>query len=130
LQIENLAQQIRDTGEGISDIAIMTKILGSLPLKFRSFRQAWLSLDKTKQTIQNLTSRLLDEDTSLSTSDSTEVALATSSNVDKSVTQKGNKQRSKLDKSKTICYKCQKKGHFAKECRGERRFRNQEQHTA
>lgn len=105
----------------------MTKILGSLPLKFRSFRQAWLSLDETKQTIQNLTSRLLDEDTSLSTSDSTEVALATSSNVDKSVTQKGNEQRSKLDKSKIICYKCQKKGHFAKECRGERRFRNQEQ---
>lgn len=47
-KIENLAQQIRDTGEGISDIAIMIKILGSLPLKFRSFRQAWLSLNETK----------------------------------------------------------------------------------
>lgn len=29
-KVENLAQQLRDTGEGLSDIAIMTKILGSL----------------------------------------------------------------------------------------------------
>lgn len=105
-KVENLAQQLRDTGEGLSDIAIMTKILGSLPPKFRSFRQAWLSLDETKQTIQNLTSRLLDEDTSLSTPDSSEVALASSSNVDIATTREENKQRPKLDKSKVVCYKC------------------------
>ena len=39
-KVENLAQQIKDSGETISDTAIMTKILGSLPAKFRSFRQA------------------------------------------------------------------------------------------
>ena len=55
-KVENLAQQVKDTGETVSDIAIITKILGSLPPKFRSFRQAWLSLDETKQTIRNLTS--------------------------------------------------------------------------
>lgn len=60
-KVENLAQQLKDTGETVSDIAIITKILGSLPSKFRSFRQAWLSLDEAKQTIQNLTSRLIDE---------------------------------------------------------------------
>lgn len=123
-KVENLARQIRDTGENLSDIAIMTKILGSLPSKFRSFRQAWLSLDETKQTIQNLTSRLLDEDVSLSASDNFETALATSSNVDRKVTREENRQRLKLDKSKIICYKCQKKGHFAKECRGEKKPRN------
>ena len=104
----------------------MTKILSSLPPKFRSFRQAWLSLDEARQTIQNLTSRLLDEDVSLGVSDSSEIALASSSSVDKSTSQK-NKLRSKLDKSKIICYKCQKKGHFAKDCYGERKPRNKEQ---
>ena len=47
-KVENLAQQIKDSDETISDTAIMTKILGSLPAKFRSFHQAWLSLDEKK----------------------------------------------------------------------------------
>lgn len=29
-----------------------------------------------------------------------------------------------FDKSKVKCYKCHKKGHFARECRGERRQEN------
>ena len=82
-KVENLAQQIKDSGETISDTAIMTKILGSSPAKFRSFRQAWLSLDETKQTIINLTSRLIDEDTSLNAADDSEKALVASSNVNK-----------------------------------------------
>ncbi|XP_036143363.1 uncharacterized protein LOC118645761 [Monomorium pharaonis] len=65
--------------------------------------------------------RLLDEDASLNASDSSEVALAASSNVDKKNTHEENKQRPKLDKSKIICYKYQKKRHFTKECRGERK---------
>lgn len=47
-KVENLAQWIKDSGEVVSDTAVMTKILGSLPAKFRSFRQACLSLDETK----------------------------------------------------------------------------------
>ena len=92
----------------------MTKILGSLPAQFRSFHQAWLSLDQTKQTIKNLTSRLIDEDTHLSVADDSEKALVASSNVNKGANREENIQR-KFDKSKIICYKCQKKGHFARE---------------
>ena len=101
-KVENLAQQIKDSGETISDTAIMTKILGSLPAKFRSFRQARLSLDETKQTIKNLTSRLNDENTSLSVADDSEKALDASSNVNKVTNREENIQR-KFDKSKIIC---------------------------
>nr|CAD7569994.1 unnamed protein product [Timema californicum] len=41
----------------------MTKILSSLPLKYKSFRQDWLSMSENKQTIANLMSRLFDEET-------------------------------------------------------------------
>ena len=120
-KIENLAQQLKDTGETVSDIAIITKILGSLPPKFRSFRQAWLSQDETKQTIRNLMSRLIDEENGLTAHDEDEKALVTSSHVNKMANREEQEPRPKFDKSKITCYKCQKKGHFARECRGERK---------
>lgn len=75
-KVENLAnpKQIKDTGEELSNVAIMTKILGSLPMKYRNLRQAWLSMDEAKQTIPNLTARLLDEEASLSSFEETERA--------------------------------------------------------
>lgn len=59
-KIESLAKQLRENAEEISDTAIITKILSTLPPKYRSLRQAWISLDPSKQTIINLTARLLD----------------------------------------------------------------------
>lgn len=61
-KVESLAKQLRETGEKLSDTAIITKILSTLPSTYRSLRQAWLSLDESNQTIQNLTSRLIDEE--------------------------------------------------------------------
>lgn len=37
-KIENLAKGIKDVGEPISDTAVMTKILSSLPPKYRSLK--------------------------------------------------------------------------------------------
>ncbi|KYQ59850.1 hypothetical protein ALC60_01238 [Trachymyrmex zeteki] len=76
-KVENLAQEIRDKEEPISDSAIMTKILGSIPLKYNGVRQAWLSLDETKQTIANLMARLLDEEARLDANETSETALST-----------------------------------------------------
>ena len=50
-KVENLARQVKESGESLSDIAIITKILSILPTKYRSFRQAWLSLAEDKQTL-------------------------------------------------------------------------------
>lgn len=58
--------QIKDSVESISDAIIITKILGTLPPKFRNFRQDWLIVDDSKQNLSNLTAVLMDENTSLS----------------------------------------------------------------
>ncbi|KAJ8868891.1 hypothetical protein PR048_030432 [Dryococelus australis] len=46
----------------MTDTAVITKILSSLPDKYRNFCQAWLSTDENRQTIYNLTASLLDEE--------------------------------------------------------------------
>ena len=111
-KVENLARRIRETGDQISDTAILTKILGTLPTKYRNLRQAWLSLDESKQTIQNLTSRLIDEETNLTSIEVTDSAMvaSTSSFANK-----------KTGKTRITCYNCHKKGHIARNCRSGRR---------
>ncbi|KAH9637216.1 hypothetical protein HF086_016238 [Spodoptera exigua] len=74
-KVESLAKQLKESGETISETAIITKILSSLPSKYRSVRQAWMSLDPKNQTVINLTARLLDEEASLSIEDDNEIAL-------------------------------------------------------
>lgn len=119
-KVESLAKQLRETGEKISDTAVMTKILSTLPSTYRSLRQAWLSLDEDSQTIQNLTSRLVDEEASLASETSrSETALVTSEGNFK--LRNGNKQNTSNDKRTSshrfVCYNCNKRGHFAKDCR-------------
>lgn len=126
-KVENLAKQLREGGENISENAVMTKILSNLPAKYRSLRQAWLSLDPKLQTIHNLTARLLDEEASLTNEDEVETALiADKRNSNQTSKVKKNSvsnQRDSSDAASTsskhrfICYNCNKRGHFARFCK-------------
>lgn len=78
-KILNLEQQIKDCAESISDATIIMKILGTMPPKYRNFRQAWLSVYDSKQNLSNLTARFNEEETSLSQSEQSECAFYASS---------------------------------------------------
>lgn len=119
-KVENLARQINEAGDQISNMAVITKILSTLPIKFRNFRQAWLSLEEGKQTIQNLTARLVDEELSLTSMETSDNALVATSSKPS--------QQKKNSKSRVTCYSCQKKGHFARDCRTRNSQAPQNQH--
>jgi len=61
-KVENMARQLKDVGETVSDVTIMAKILGSLPSKYNAFVTAWDSVEEANQTIFNLTQRLIKEE--------------------------------------------------------------------
>ena len=58
-RILNMAAQLADVGEEMSDVAIMAKILASLPPRFNPLKSAWDSVDTERQKLENLQERLI-----------------------------------------------------------------------
>jgi len=75
-KIENMARQLKDVGEKVSDITIMAKILGILPAKFSAFVIAWDSVDANNQTLDNLTQRFIKEEGRMNALDEASGVLA------------------------------------------------------
>ena len=74
-KIQNLASQLKDIGETVSDLAVMSKILGSLPKKFHPFVTAWDSTLAKHQNIKNLKGCLINEERRLTEMEDTTAAL-------------------------------------------------------
>lgn len=126
-KIQNLARQLRDVGEPMSDVAIVAKILGSLPSKYSALITALDSVNPEMQTIQALQERLIKEETRLSNEDDMS-ALATTSNKKKQ--ENPGKQRPETKKKVVECFYCKKKGHFARNCRKKKRDKQDSSETS
>lgn len=116
--VQNMARQLTDLGERISDAAVIAKILSSLTPKFNVFRTAWDSVDPVRQMIENLLDRLIREDSNESedgdTTSALEVTRQSGSKEGARAKDKDNKQ--KKSKQNIECYRCHEKGHYASQC--------------
>ncbi|KYN10984.1 Copia protein [Trachymyrmex cornetzi] len=61
-KIENMARQLKDVCEELSEVMIMAKILGTLPQKFTPLITAWDSVSEINRTRDSLIERLLVEE--------------------------------------------------------------------
>ncbi|XP_076285580.1 uncharacterized protein LOC143211633 [Lasioglossum baleicum] len=75
-RVQNIASQLKDLGEAVSDTAIMAKVLGSLPSKYNALQTTWDSVPEARQTLDNLLERLLKEERRLEDDNDVTQALA------------------------------------------------------
>ena len=108
-KVINLQAKLKQQGEDIPEKMILTKIIMSLPEKYRHFRSAWESVSSDNQTLNNLTARILIEEERLEKEEST-VALMTVRQPPRSTSNKVNRELKK-------CFFCGKPGHFKSHCK-------------
>ncbi|XP_031332371.1 uncharacterized protein LOC116162795 [Photinus pyralis] len=104
-KLEEIRNKLKQAGETLSERMIMTKILMSLPERYKHFTSAWESVPEEKQTLDELTSRLLVEEERAKSSEPI-TALASTGTVPKpkyTPTSSGGKPGE--------CNFCHQKGH-------------------
>jgi len=62
-KLESLSRNLKQLGEPISDLMLMTKILMTLPENYKHFYSAWDSIPNVDKTLSNLSSRFMVEET-------------------------------------------------------------------
>ena len=83
-KVQNMARQLLDLGETISDNTIIAKILASLSPKFNNFQAAWNSVAPDGQTLNYLQERLLQEEARISPANDRQAFVSTSRKKEKS----------------------------------------------
>ena len=120
-RITNMASQLKDVGENVSDATVMAKILASLTTRFSTLQVAWDSVDPGRQTLDNLQERLIREDTRLNGAEETSEALAATAKNRRA--RRAKSGENKKETKEVQCYKCQEMGHIASRCRNKRKPR-------
>lgn len=116
MEIMDLAEEVSTEQDQMKESWVMTRILSVLPPKLAHFRTSWNNVTGPTKNLDTLIERLRLEDEQLK--ESMTKAEDSTSNALMARREKQRYSSSKLDKSQFACYKCGKKGHVIKECRG------------
>lgn len=112
-KLEEIAQQLNDLKEGISESMLMTKILMTLPSNYNHFHSAWESTAEKERTAENLRTRLMIEESRISSQEPGETSEALFA---KKSGQRKSRNSSKKSKEKGICFHCNESGHWKRDC--------------
>lgn len=121
-KIEEICNQLEQNGEKIPDQMKLTKILMSLPDKFKHFISAWDSVPARDKTLNELMSRLIIEEERMNQDNSCEVeafsSLAPNINSLNKFRASSVKENNKQHYQKSIkCNFCGMLGHISRYCR-------------
>ena len=120
LEIEELARNLEEMGERQNKATVITKIVSSLPDNpFEAFKRAWDSVPEDSQSMEMLLARLrkLELDHKIVVDRKLEnKQVAFSSNTRMAKLSKDG-QKNTGQKKDVVCFKCNKTGHFARDCR-------------
>lgn len=125
-KVTNLGMRLKQSGEPVTDNMVMTKILMTLPDMYNHFYSAWDSIPAVDKTINNLTSRLLIEESRLQQRNlsvmENQKSIALTANNPKKNWKSGNKNKD--TRKPGNCYFCKLPGHWKSQCR--KYLKNQE----
>lgn len=129
---ESLCKTLENAGETVSETAVMSKLLSSLPQRFSTFSMAWECTAVNDRTKDNLIARIIREDkrqndseTTSSVSEALSVKASASDQNKEHSTRNKHKNIAELKKN-TKCNYCHMKGHWARECRKRLKKENQQ----
>ena len=115
--MKSRAEHLKQLGEPVSDLMIMTKILNTLPSEFNHFTSAWESKPKAERTRENLRTCLLTEEIKMKFMyEFSTVALLSKTETGNMKTKFLKSHRQQINRSDMICYNCQEKGHISRNC--------------
>lgn len=124
-KIENMASQLRDIGEELSKVTIMSKILSTLLQKFDPLVTAWDSVSEEEQTQTKLIEHLIKEEARLAAIDDATSTMAAMTvqqkrgkgNQHGTAESKSNVDKDNYEKKKNVVYYfCKKHGHVTRHC--------------
>ena len=122
-KLQDLCCKLKAFGETISDSMLMTKVIMTLPEHYNHFVSAWESTEAAQRTIDNLTARLVMEESRRKTQEKNQDVALLTKKVKKCFPAKNNKSNSenvknnRTSKYKNVeCYNCKRKGHMKKDC--------------
>ena len=125
--LQEIASCMKELGCPVEDIALVTRIVTSLPNeKYFAFRQAWQSIDTGNQTMTRLLARLKELELSMKNEEQDLEAVRafmTKPNHKKPFHPKEkheSKEKIQSLKERTKCHRCGQKGHWKSECRNKK----------